>query len=113
MLCDISDDSPIQKLSEGGLILGVIPDAEYNCGRAIIKEGGKLLLYTDGITETFSPSEEPFGLERLEKFLLKYSKASGEENIAEINSIVELFRESGDQTDDVTSLIVTRLQNLV
>ncbi len=113
LLCDISDDSPIQKLSEGGLILGVIPDAEYNCGRAIIKEGGKLLLYTDGITETFSPSEEPFGLERLEKFLLKYSKASGEENIAEINSIVELFRESGDQTDDVTSLIVTRLQNLV
>ncbi len=95
-------------LNQGGLILGIMADAVYQKGKANISPGGKLLLYTDGITETMSPTEEPFGIERLTGIVEKYDTKSGAEVIEIIGSLVEHFRESGNQEDDVTALVVTR-----
>jgi len=54
-----------EKLTTGGLVLGMFDNAEYAASRVDLAPGDRLLLFTDGITEAFSPSGEEFGEERL------------------------------------------------
>ncbi|MCK5841093.1 MAG: SpoIIE family protein phosphatase [Candidatus Sabulitectum sp.] len=108
ILCQGKDFTTVDSLDQGGLILGIVADAEYQIGRINIAPGGRMLLYTDGITETMSPSEEPFGVERLINILTRHCDQSGESIIETIGSLLELFRDRGDQEDDVTALVVAR-----
>ncbi|MCK5036003.1 MAG: SpoIIE family protein phosphatase [Candidatus Sabulitectum sp.] len=108
ILCQGKDFTTVDCLDLGGLILGIVAEAEYQIGRINIAPGGRMLLYTDGITETMSPSEEPFGVERLINILTRHCDQSGESIIETIGSLVELFRDQGDQEDDVTALVVAR-----
>ena len=108
VLCAPGESSASDILDIGGLILGVIPDAKYEMGRANILPGGKLLLYTDGITETMSPSEEPFGVDRLRNIVVNHCDETGEAVVETVRSLVELFREDSDQQDDLTVLMVVR-----
>lgn len=108
LLCNPEESEDMDRLDQGGLILGVKPEAGYQMGRAHIAPGGRLLLYTDGITETMSPSEEPFGVERLSHIILRHCRESGETIIGSIGTLVEAFRDEGDQEDDVTALILAR-----
>lgn len=108
ILCHLGESDTVDNLDQGGLILGVVAEAEYQMGRAHIAPGDRLLLYTDGITETMSPSEEPFGVERLSNIVTRHCRESGEMIIGTIGSLVELFRDEGDQEDDVTALVVAR-----
>ncbi|MEA3265597.1 MAG: PP2C family protein-serine/threonine phosphatase, partial [Candidatus Fermentibacteria bacterium] len=108
ILCQGKDFTIVDSLDQGGLILGVVPEAEYQIGRINIAPGGRMLMYTDGITETMSPLEEPFSVERLTNILTRHCDQSGESIIETIGSLVELFREGADQEDDVTALVVAR-----
>jgi serine phosphatase RsbU (regulator of sigma subunit) len=108
MLCNSDDSLSVELLDCGGLILGVMPDIEYSRGFAHLAPAGRLFLYTDGITETMSMSGEPFGVERLEKFIVKHCCESVETIITSIGSLVEVYRGEGDQEDDVTALAVAR-----
>ncbi len=108
MLCNYGENSTVDTLDCGGLILGIMAEAEYQMGNACIVPGGRLLLYTDGITETMSPSEEPFGVDRLGSIIIRHCGECGESIIGTIGNLVELFRDYGDQEDDVTALVVSR-----
>jgi sigma-B regulation protein RsbU (phosphoserine phosphatase) len=54
-----------QKLTTGGLVLGMFDNAEYAASRVGLAPGDRLVLFTDGITEAFSPSGEEYGEDRL------------------------------------------------
>jgi sigma-B regulation protein RsbU (phosphoserine phosphatase) len=54
---------------ENGLLLGLFPEEAYSVGEIPIEPGDKVLLYTDGILETKSPSEQEFGLDLFKGFL--------------------------------------------
>jgi len=110
MLCNPETGFAVELLDCGGLILGVVPDAEYSRGTAHLAPEGRLFLYTDGITESMSSSGEPFGVERLLKFIVKHCCESVEHIIATIGSLVEAYRGEADQEDDVTALAVARNQ---
>ena len=68
--------------------------------------GDTLVLYTDGITESFNPTGEEFGEQRLIAALRKYRDLSPQ---VAVTSIVEEVKEfsSHQQHDDIT-LIVAR-----
>lgn len=55
----------IETLGDGGFPVGLIPEADYESVPFALDVGDRLLLYSDGVTECFSPAREPFGLERL------------------------------------------------
>ncbi len=59
MLCRNRGDRPVENLHLGGLVLGVVPDAAYEMGEVVIHSGERLLLYTDGITETMTRKKSP------------------------------------------------------
>ncbi|MCD6218489.1 SpoIIE family protein phosphatase [bacterium] len=48
-----------------GVPLGVLPDGMFQTGQMKLEEGDRLILYTDGVTETRINKNEMFGLERL------------------------------------------------
>ncbi|MGZ9190476.1 MAG: PP2C family protein-serine/threonine phosphatase, partial [Nitrospira sp.] len=56
----------LEFLSEGGLLLGVVPAASYVSGCFELGAGDVLLIYSDGITESRNSAGEEFGYARLE-----------------------------------------------
>jgi sigma-B regulation protein RsbU (phosphoserine phosphatase) len=58
-------DGSVERLSEGGMVMGVFPDAAFKQAELSLGAGDRLLFYTDGITEAPSPDGEEFGEDRL------------------------------------------------
>jgi sigma-B regulation protein RsbU (phosphoserine phosphatase) len=55
----------IAKLMEGGIPIGLLPEAEYTEGRMPIDDGDLLMIYSDGLSEARNGSEEEYGEQRL------------------------------------------------
>lgn len=60
------DGSIFSLESNGALPLGIEPDEHFGEATVQLVPGDQMILYTDGITETFNPQGEMFGSERLD-----------------------------------------------
>ena len=58
-------DGSLVRLTSGGTVLGVFPDATFAGGEVEIEAGDRLVLFTDGITEALNAADEEYGEERL------------------------------------------------
>ncbi len=63
----------MQELTNGGAVLGVFPDWKYRDSRLQFRDGDRLLLFTDGITEAGLPDGEEFGDRGLIESARKYA----------------------------------------
>ena len=61
----VREDGTVEKLSDGGLVLGMFENIVYDGGRVEMRRGDTLLIYSDGVTETWDPDGEEFGEESL------------------------------------------------
>jgi serine phosphatase RsbU (regulator of sigma subunit)/putative methionine-R-sulfoxide reductase with GAF domain len=97
---------PIELLVEGGVALGVLPDAVYEERPIALHPGDVLLLYTDGVTEAESPSGEQYGQWRLEQLVSSLRERSADEILeAVVDEVLEWVGERG-QNDDLTLMVV-------
>lgn len=89
----------------GGLPLGVFDPYEIGSDRIEFRPMDTLVLYTDGITEAFSPDREMFGPERLDHAL---TECSGAPDCVVDSVHAALFRHTGsmDRRDDQTLVAV-------
>ncbi|MGC1255002.1 MAG: SpoIIE family protein phosphatase, partial [Candidatus Acidiferrales bacterium] len=90
---------------ENGLLLGFIPGAPYSVVEVRVEPGDKAVLYTDGILETRSPSNEEFGPD-LFKLFLESNHNLKADNFADL-MLDELTgwsnnRKGDGQEDDIT-----------
>jgi phosphoserine phosphatase RsbU/P len=100
-------DGSVQALSgAGGLVLGVMPGIDYPSHTLQLLPGDRLVLYTDGVTEAFSPADEAYGTERL----IAEVKAHGDESAAalveRICRSVTVFAGTAPQSDDITLTVL-------
>jgi sigma-B regulation protein RsbU (phosphoserine phosphatase) len=102
----VRKDGTIEPLTEAGLILGVIPDFDYNEYTVKIDSGDLLFVYTDGVTEAFSESGEEYGDVRLKEFLKNCVGLEAAAVGARVMAELSRFRGQGVQTDDITVLIL-------
>jgi phosphoserine phosphatase RsbU/P len=97
------------ELEENGLPLGMFPNSTYSVGQIQVKAGDKLVLYTDGIVETESPSEQAFGVELFKGFLQSKhdlrADLFADSLLDELSSWSEHPRGQGQQ-DDITFLTI-------
>jgi serine phosphatase RsbU (regulator of sigma subunit) len=107
--CVFRADGSKEYLDRGGLVIGVMPGAEYEEGHAVLRPGDDLVLYTDGITEAANADDEMFGEERLETLLLEHRHASAREIEERVYSDIKDFVGSAAQSDDLT-MVVIKLQ---
>jgi len=59
----------VEVLGEGGIVLGIFPDARYSDVATHFNPGNRLLLFTDGIAEATNPRGEEYGEDRLRQEL--------------------------------------------
>jgi len=98
-------DGAVERLCEGGPVLGVFPGAAYESGAAELRPGDCLVAYTDGISEAFNDRDEEFGEGRL-MVGLNQPAAGSEERRKRIMAAATEFA-NGDFHDDATLLIAS------
>ncbi|MGH9562559.1 MAG: PP2C family protein-serine/threonine phosphatase [Terracidiphilus sp.] len=96
-------DHTTEILSEGGPVLGILPNATYACGAAELKPGDFLALYTDGITEAVDGNDEEFGEDRLKELLVRQATGADECRDGIVASVSKFS--NGIFHDDVTVLV--------
>lgn len=95
----------------GGSLLGAVLGQPFPAISMTLPPGGKLLLYTDGITEALSDKDEFFGEERLQEVLARINPDTSSSSRAVVETLfqeVQSFAAGRDQADDMTALCLTR-----
>lgn len=98
----------LELLTEGGLLLGVLADAEYVCGSSMLHKGDTLLIYSDGITESRNRQGEEFGHARLESQLRNSQASSADAALFSVLGAVQDFATTRPLVDDVSLAIIRR-----
>lgn len=110
-------DGTIERLSTGGIALGMFERAAYESGRAHLEPGDALVMYSDGITEAEDPAGEPFDEAGLERTLALYPGTFPEASAASIGQAifdaVERHRRDSRLSDDLSVLVLSRVRNSV
>ena len=99
-------DGRVQYLLEGGVALGVLPDARYEERPLALQPGDVLLLYTDGVSEAESPTGEQFGTRRLEQCLKRVAGGTANEILKGVVDEVTAYAGERGVTDDLTLVVV-------
>ena len=100
----------VDKLPKGNLALGIMEDIQYEEHHFNTQPGDALFLYTDGITENFSPEGEDFGEERFKSLVKSFQSGTLPEFIDIIIGEVGQFHGDHAPSDDITLLAIQRKQ---
>jgi phosphoserine phosphatase RsbU/P len=102
----VSRSGAVKELTEGGLLLGVMPEMPYKQGSTQLGAGDIVFLYTDGLSESARADEEMFGEDRIKQFLAVNINLTPNLLLEKLEQEVSTF--IGDQhlTDDFTLLSV-------
>ena len=100
----------IEYLTEGGPVLGPLPDRRYNRGVVRLEPGNLLLLYTDGLIEATNGADEEFGLERVTACVRQHARDSAQAIVELLFQKVKKWRGDRPQEDDITVMVVKYLK---
>ena len=99
----------IEELNPCGMILGAFEDVAYESVAFRLNVGDILVVYSDGVTEAMDPNGEMFGETRLMD-VVRESAASGGAAVQDaILAAVRSFMGKASAYDDLTVLVVERL----
>jgi sigma-B regulation protein RsbU (phosphoserine phosphatase) len=99
----------VEMLSQGGLILGIMPDSAFEAGEATLAPGDLVALYTDGVTEGANAAHEQWGEERLIAALRANASEPAATIAARIVREVRAFEGESGPADDITLLVARRV----
>ncbi len=97
-------DGSLERLQATATILGAFKEWDCELGECQISAGDTLALYTDGITESFSPGGEEFGEGRLVSCLERHCALSSQDLLSAVVDEVRGFSPH-EQHDDITLII--------
>ena len=101
----------VQRLDEGGPVLGVLPGATYQQTRVAVKPGDLLVVFSDGILEAANALDEEFGEDRILDAVKENWAGSPTEICDAVLAKVRNFLGKELPHDDQT-LMVVRLQGV-
>lgn len=99
-------DNTFQLLEKGGLLLGMMPNVQYEIETVQLESGDWIIMYTDGVTEAMNENDEEFEERRLEDVIKKNQNATAEEMMSNIAQAVKEFVQDVPQSDDITMVVV-------
>jgi phosphoserine phosphatase RsbU/P len=98
------DDGKVTHIEEGDLPVGLIPQARFHTVQRQFPTGSRLVILTDGISETENSAGVEFGTAGLEPYLL------APEPVPNILSAVQSFSCGQEAQDDRTLVVLERTQ---
>ena len=88
----------MKELKESNLPVGLLKDATFTAGHIRLKDGDRVLVVTDGVTEAENASADFFGYDRLQQMI------AGCNGLVELLHCVDQFCEGVPPHDDCTAL---------
>jgi sigma-B regulation protein RsbU (phosphoserine phosphatase) len=104
--CLIRASGTLQELTEGGMVLGLFPQAQYESRTVKLEPGDHLVLFTDGVLEARNTAGEEFGEERMGKLLRQNARASAATILRCLKEQVAAFSANTPQHDDITMMVL-------
>ena len=97
----------LERIESNGLLLGVLPDAEYPVCEMDIQAGDRFLLYTDGMSEPENGGGEAFGGHRLEQVVRDNRLRAPSEFLEQLLAEIHKWQPaSTEQKDDITLVAI-------
>ena len=97
-------DGNLEKLHPTGTVLGLFEDWDCPTEECQLHPGDTLVLYTDGVTESFNAEEEEFGEQRLIEALQQCRGLSANRLLASVVEEIQKFSPH-EQHDDITLIV--------
>ena len=98
----------IERLEEGGPLLGVIPGMHYAGGEVQLAPGDMVVLFTDGVTEAMGASMEEYTEARLQDLVLAHRNGSANSLVERIQADIEAFTGPVEALSDDRTLLVLK-----
>ena len=105
-----AEQNQLLKLTRTGMAMGVMEDVVYEQRAVRLDPGDFILLYTDGVTDAMNVQEQEFGEQRLQRVILDQHRAPAADIVAVLEQTVGDFAASTAPFDDVTMMVVKRLE---
>jgi hypothetical protein len=96
----------MERLTEGGLPLGILAGATYLSDATTIESGDWLAIFTDGVTEAENTAAQEYGEARLMAALAANTAATPQALLHGIMSDIDRFAAGAPQHDDITLMLL-------
>ena len=104
-----AEGRPRQRLESTAIPLGVVPEAPFPAGPAVVLGPGEfILLLTDGVTDARSPDDLPFGSDRALAVARLYRRDPACLIVANLYGAVRAFMQDEPQYDDISIVVIKR-----
>jgi sigma-B regulation protein RsbU (phosphoserine phosphatase) len=104
----IARGGAVTRLTRGGMVLGIVPDARYDSGTAVLDPGAMLVLYTDGLTEARGTNGTFFTEATLTRMITDREARDSAGLHRAILTAVSEHRGRATPEDDVTLVVASR-----
>ena len=101
----------IERLQTGGVPLGLLSQARYECSMATLEAGDQLVVFTDGLVEAEDIKEEQYGEIRMLATMSGRSDLTAVQMLQLLMTSVDRFVGSAPQHDDITCLVMRVVPN--
>ncbi len=99
-------DGSLEKLEEGGFILGIMPDAAYSQGTVTLAPGDTLALFTDGVTEAEAPDKSLYDEARVVELLRREQGRDAATVLERLVDDIRTWEGGRAAADDLTAIVI-------
>jgi serine phosphatase RsbU (regulator of sigma subunit) len=96
----------VERLEEGGPVVGLMPGVPYRVGEARLEDGDLLVAFSDGLSEAANASDEEFGSERVIEAVASRVDRPPADVLTGILDSVRTFTAGEPPRDDLCVLVV-------
>lgn len=101
-------DGTLDSLTTGGVVLGLFDVVEYEQAATALYPGDVLVVFSDGVTETWNHDDEEFGDARLAELVRQGRHLDAAALEGEILRELDRFSQGTKATDDRTLIVIKR-----
>lgn len=104
----VRTDGSHQPLTDGGMVLGMFEGVPYTEGGSRLEPGDALVVFSDGVTETWNPQDEEFGEDKLLETMRRCRDMDADALHASILLALDSFAAGRKPSDDRTMIVIKR-----
>jgi sigma-B regulation protein RsbU (phosphoserine phosphatase) len=96
----------VARLAEGGTVVGLFDNAKYGAEKAKLEDGDMLVIFSDGVSEALSATDDEFGDDRLMQAILAAGNSSAQHVVDKVLESLRAITHGAPQSDDITMVVV-------
>lgn len=98
-------DGSVERVGQGGLPIGLIPDARYTRVEVVLRPGDRLLLMSDGLTEATDTDGRELGEDEVVRLALEHRDLPADEMLEALVWRIAERSGSDEFADDVSAIV--------